>query len=78
MLSLKIRSPFVIDAFNDMLIEIAEQKNFYEYHITSHNQINGLKRYMVEFYDENEDIIFTGTIDMWKEDEKIYVEFTEL
>lgn len=78
MLNLKIESPFIISGFNDMLIEIAERKNFYEYDVTNHTRINGLKRYIVDFYDENEDILFTGMIDIWQEDEKIHVEFTEL
>lgn len=78
MLNLKIESPFLVDGFHDMLLEIAERKNFYEYDVTSHTRIQNLKRYFVDFNSENGDTIFTGTIDIWQENEKIYVEFTEL
>lgn len=78
MLSLKIESPFLISDFDDMIMAIAERKNFHEYYVTDHTRINGLRRYVVDFYSENEDVIFTGMIDIWQENEKIHVEFTEL
>lgn len=78
MLSIKIRNPFVIGAFDDMIYKIFKQKNFYEYDVTSHTQINGLKRYIVDFNNEKGDVIFSGIIDIWQESEKTYVEFEEL
>lgn len=78
MLNLKIESPFIIGDFDDMIIEIAERKNFHEYYVTGYTQINGLERYTIDFYDKNEEVLFTGMIDIWQENEKTYVEFNEL
>lgn len=78
MLNLKIESPFLIDAFDDMIMAIFERKKFYEYHVSYVTWLNGLRRYVVDFNSENGDTIFTGTIDIWQENEKNYVEFTEL
>lgn len=78
MLQLKIESPFLIDAFDDMIMKIAERKKFYEYYVANYTRINELKRYTIDFYDEKENVIFSGIIDIWKEDKKIHVEFTEL
>lgn len=78
MLNLKIESPFLIDAFDDMIMAIVERKKFHEYHVSYVTWLNGLRRYVVDFNSENGDTIFTGTIDIWQENEKTYVEFEEL